>query len=131
MQLLSSSGHLECSSRRVAGTQILWRDCVRGLYTHILQGSSSGDRRLVLVTRVNLLASLETGKAYESWGGHLMAEELSLKPMTELLGLAFRVAFTICISVSGAGWPSRTSWAPKNQCRLHKASTFQLQPSHV
>ena len=51
-----------------------------------------------------------------------MAEELSLKPMTELLGLAFRVAFTICISVSGAGWPSRTSWAPKNQCRLHSAS---------
>ncbi len=55
-----------------------------------------------------------------------MAEELSLKPITELLGLAFRVAFTICISVSGAGWPSRTSWAPKNQCRLHNASTCSL-----
>lgn len=38
-----------------------------------------------------------------------MAEELSLKPMTELLGLAVRVAFTICISVSGAGLPSRMS----------------------
>ena len=52
-------------------------------------------------------------------GVYLMAEELSLKPMTELLGLAFRVAFTICISVSGAGCPSSTSCAPKNQCRLH------------
>ena len=58
-----------------------------------------------------------------------MAEELSLKPMTELLGLAFRVAFTICISVSGAGLPSRTSWAPKNQCRLRKASfPFRAHP---
>ena len=50
-----------------------------------------------------------------------MAEELSLKPMTELLGLAFSVALTICISVSGAGSPSSTSCAPKNQCRLQRA----------
>lgn len=48
-----------------------------------------------------------------------MAEELSLKPMTELLGLAFSVALTICINVSGAACPSSTSCAPKNQCRLH------------
>ena len=47
-----------------------------------------------------------------------MADELSLKPITELLGLAFRVAFTICMSVSGAGSPSRISCAPKNQWRL-------------
>ena len=62
---------------------------------------------------------------------YLMAEELSLNPMTELLGLAFRVAFTICISVSGAGLPSRTSWAPKNQCRLHsKSFPVEAHPPH-
>ena len=63
-------------------------------------------------------------------GQHLMAEELSLKPMTELLGLAFSVALTICMSVSGAGCPSRISCAPKNQCRLqpHRHETFRSLP---
>lgn len=56
----------------------------------------------------------------------LMAEELSLKPMTELLGLALSVAFTICISVSGAVSPSNTNFAPKNQCRLH-AQMFRIR----
>lgn len=59
-------------------------------------------------------------------GSCLMAEELSLKPMTELLGLALRVALTICISVSGAVSPSSTNFAPKNQCRLH-AHMFNMR----
>lgn len=47
-----------------------------------------------------------------------MADELSLKPMTELPGLAFRVAFTICMRLSGIRSPLMTRWAPKNQWRL-------------
>ena len=61
-----------------------------------------------------------------------MAEELSLKPMTELLGLARSVALTICISVSGAGCPSSTSCAPKNQCRLRaRMRAMWRQISHA
>lgn len=58
----------------------------------------------------------------QSWAGqmaYLMAEELSLKPMTELLGLAFQGALTSCMSVWSAGLPSSTSCPLKNQCRLH------------
>ena len=53
-----------------------------------------------------------------------MADELSLKPITELLGLAFRVAFTICMRVSGAGSPSRISCAPKNQWATAESSQW-------
>jgi hypothetical protein len=46
-----------------------------------------------------------------------IADELSLKPITEFPGFFFRVSFTSCISVAGAGCPSSTSLAPKNQWR--------------
>ena len=46
-----------------------------------------------------------------------IADELSLKPITELPGFFFRVSLTSCIKVAGAGRPSRTSFAPKNQWR--------------
>ena len=48
-----------------------------------------------------------------------MADELSLKPMTELVGFARRVSFTSPMRVSGTGLPSTISSAPKNQWRLH------------
>lgn len=44
-----------------------------------------------------------------------MAEELSLKPMTELPGLAVSVDLTMSIRFSGACWPSMKRSALKNQ----------------
>lgn len=58
-------------------------------------------------------------KAWHRDNADLMAEELSWKPITELLGFAFRVSFTKLISVSGTCWPSTIKFAPKNQWRLH------------
>jgi len=56
----------------------------------------------------------------------LMAEELSWKPMTELLGLAARVSLTRLIRVSGTASPSTIKLAPKNQCRLQHVTEPQI-----
>lgn len=83
----------------------------------LLRGNSKIDGRIVLIIQTfeehrvkirRMRGAWKASEDLEGSGEYLMAEELSLKPMTELFGLAFKVSLTKLIKLSGLASPSIT-----------------------